>query len=92
LKRADRSRISRPTRHDARAAYRDAIANMTADRMIELEPDAGESLRGLKLNVTRAAKEVNRDVAYGVTDEGVLLVWLEKPKQTRRRRKTVAAG
>jgi hypothetical protein len=57
----------RKSGHDARAPYREAIANMTDIRMIELEPDVGESMRGLKLNVTRAAKEVNRHVAYGVS-------------------------
>jgi hypothetical protein len=60
---------------------------MTDARMIELEPDAGESMRSLKLNVTRAAKEVNRDIGHGESETGTLLVWLERPKQVRRRKK-----
>ena len=83
----------RKSGHDARAPYREAIANMTDIRMIELEPDVGESMRGLKLNVTRAAKEVNRHVAYGVSVDGTLLVWLERPKHRRgpRRGRVVTA-
>jgi hypothetical protein len=56
--------------------------------MLELELDAGESIRTLKLNISRAAKEVDRTVDYGVSDEGTLLVWVqEKPKQKRGPRK-----
>jgi hypothetical protein len=76
-----------------RAAYREAIGSLTDDRMLELEPDAGETMRSLKLTVTRAAKEVNRDVRYGESDEGTLLVWLEdRPRTTRRRRRRKDAG
>ena len=84
-----RSRLtSRAPGYDARAPYREAIANMSNTRMLELELDAGESMRKLRLNVNRAAKEVNRLVDYGVSDSGTLLVWLQdKPKQKRSRRK-----
>src|SRR4051812_42889608 len=75
--------------YDARAPYREAIAKLTEDRMLELELDAGESMRKLRLAVNRAAKEVNRPVAYGESDSGTLLVWLqEKPKQKRGPRKS----
>jgi hypothetical protein len=67
--------------YDARAPYRDAIANVTNARIIELEPDAGALMR--KLEVTRTAKEVNREMGYGESDTGTLLVWLERPKQRR---------
>jgi hypothetical protein len=60
---------------------------MTDARMIELVPDAGESMRSLKLNVTRAAREVNRHVSHGESETGTLLVWLERPKPTRRRKR-----
>jgi hypothetical protein len=76
-----------------RAAYREAIGNLTDDRMLELEPDEGETMRGLKLTVTRAAKEVNRDVRYGESEQGTLLVWLQdRPRRTRgpRRKSTTA--
>jgi hypothetical protein len=86
-----RSRLKgRAPGDDARALYRLAIANMTAERMLELEPDAGESMRSLKMGVTRAAKEVNRTVRYGESESGTLLVWLEKPKTRRSRTKTAA--
>jgi hypothetical protein len=53
--------------------------------MLELEADEGESLQKLKLNITRAAKEVSRPVEYGVSDEGTLLVWIrDAPRKTRR--------
>lgn len=78
---------------DVRAPFREAIANLTAEHMIELEPDEGESMRGLKVSVTRAAKEVNRSVRYGESESGTLLVWLEaKPKRTRRRKRVATTG
>jgi hypothetical protein len=73
---------------DARAPYREAIANLSGNRMLELDLDDGETMRGLKLNVNRAAKEINRPVGYGESDSGTLLVWLQdRPKQTRGPRK-----
>src|SRR5215212_7287626 len=70
--------------YDARAPYREAIAKLTDARALELTPEAGESMRKLRLNVNRAAKEVNRPVDYGVSGEETLLVWLQdKPKKTR---------
>jgi len=80
--------VRRTPGYEVRAAYRQAIANLTNDRALELEPDEGETLRKLKLNVARASKEVNRQVSYGESDTGTLLVWLEEPKKVRRRRKS----
>ena len=80
--------VKRAPGFDARAPYRQAIANLTADRALELDPDEGETLRKLKLNVARAAKEANRQVAYGESDTGTLLVWLEEAKKPRKRRQT----
>src|SRR5215217_2677985 len=76
------------TGFDTRAPYREAIANLSGNRMLELDLDDGETMRGLKLNVNRAAKEINRPVAYGESDTGTLLVWLEEARKTRRRRQT----
>src|SRR6266487_6229400 len=78
--------IKRAPGYEVRAAYRQAITNLTNDRALELEPDEGESLRKLKLNVARASKEANRQVSYGESDTGTLLVWLEEARKTRRRR------
>jgi len=72
--------VKRTHGYDDRAPYRQAIANLTDDRALELQPDEGETLRKLKLNVARAAKEANRQVAYGESETGSLLVWLEEPK------------
>ena len=80
-------------RGDDRAPLREAIANLTAERMIELTPDEGESLRMLKSAVTRTAKEVNRTVGYGESESGTLLVWLEeRPRRTRRRKRIATTG
>ena len=82
----------RAARDSVRAPYRDAMANLTAAAVVEITPDPSESLRKLKLNVTQAAKEVGRRVAYGVSDEGTLLVWLERTARKARRRRTGVAG
>jgi hypothetical protein len=83
---------SRAPGYDARAPYREAIANLTDARALELTPDAGESTRRMRLNLSRAAKEVNRQIAYGLNDEGQLIVWLEAAKPTRRPRKRKEAA
>jgi hypothetical protein len=61
-----------------------------------LELDVGESMRALRLNIARAAKEVNRLVDSGVSAEGTLLVWLQdtprKPRKPRASRKPKDAG
>ena len=80
--------VSRARGYEERAAYREAIANLSDDRVLELLPDAGESVRKLKLTVARAAKEVNRQVGYGESDTGTLLVWLEEAKRPRRCRRS----
>lgn len=76
-----------------RAPLRAAIANLTVDRMLKLEPDAGESMHSVKMIVTRAAKEVDRDVRYGERDSGSLWVWLESgtPRRSPRRRRSDGA-
>ena len=72
----------------ARAPYREAIAQLQDDRMLELELDEGENMRQLRLNVARADREVNCLVESGVSREGTLLIWLaEKPRRTRAPRK-----
>lgn len=84
-----KSRVIRRTPgYEMRAAYRQAIANLSSERALELEPDEGETLRKLKLNVARAAREANRQVSYGESEDGTLLVWLEEPQKRRRRRRT----
>ncbi len=75
----------RKNRPDDRAPYREAIARLTGERILELTPDVGESLRKLKVTVTRAANEVNREIAYGETIEGTLLVWPASIKRRPRR-------
>ena len=88
-----RSRLKHRTAgYNARAPYREAIASLTDAAALEVTPEAGESIRSMRLNLARAAKEVNRQVAYGVNPEGNLIVWLEAPKPTRRPRKPRAAA
>ena len=71
------------------APYREAIANLKGDAHLELAPEGGETMRQLKLRTNRAAKQVSKDVRYGDTQEGTLLVWLAeltRMKRTRRSR------
>ncbi len=83
LNRDARARLRNP-RTDERARYREALATLSGDGTLELIPDAGESLRRLRLAINRAAKEIGRNVKHGETQEGTILVWLAPP--TRRRR------
>ena len=73
---------------DARGPFREALAGLQGEDVIEIRPEGDETMRGLKVNVARAAREVNADVAYGETIDGTLLVWrrTEAGRRGRRRR------
>jgi hypothetical protein len=60
-----------------RAIYRDHLAELNTGMIWEIEPEEDETLRKLKVNVRRAANELNLNVRYGDTAEGTLLVWKE---------------
>src|SRR5687768_9203426 len=71
------------------------LEELTGDGMLALNPDEGDSMRALKVQVSRAAKAAGRadDILYGENVNGELEVWLrEKPKQSRGPRKRRAAA
>ena len=71
------------------------LEDMTADRLLALLPDEGDSMRALKVQVSRAAKAAGRadDILYGENTSGELEVWLrDRPKQRRGPRKPKTAG
>ena len=66
------------------------LESLSADSVLALTPDEGDSMRALKVQVSRAAKAVGRqdEILYGVNTSDELEVWLrDKPKQTRGPRK-----
>ena len=67
--------------YQEREALREAIANLAKDKTLQLEPEADETLRKLKVAVKWAAKEVNQSVAYGESARGTLLVWIDQKEQ-----------
>jgi hypothetical protein len=73
-----------------RAPYRDAIASLDNGQILELEPDEGETMRRVKLIARRAANEAGKEIQYGETEQGSLLLWIAEPKQLRRRRRVSA--
>ncbi len=85
-----RARLAKQGRgYSEREPYRQAILALVGDATVELVPDESETIRKLRLLTNRAAKEVGRDVKYGETQEGSLLIWLanqEAPRQRRTRR------
>ena len=85
-----RARLVRDSRgYSEREPYRQAILVLEGDSTVELVPDEGESIRKLRLLTNRAAKEAGRDVKYGETRDGSLLIWLadqDAPRQRRTRR------
>jgi hypothetical protein len=71
------------------------LEDMTADNMLALKPDEGDSMRALKVQVSRAAKAAGRqdDILYGENQSGELEVWLrDRPKQKRGPRKRKSEG
>jgi len=70
------------------------LEELAPDSMLALEPDEGDSIRALKVQVSRAAKAAGRqdDIVYGENANGELEVWLrERPKQKRGPRKSRSA-
>jgi hypothetical protein len=74
------------------------LAALSADSLLALKPDEGDSMRALKVQVSRAAKAAGRAdaILYGENASGELEVWLrDKPRQkrgSRRRRDTTTEG
>lgn len=77
-----RGRLIRSSRgYQERQVYRDNLARLADGTMWEIAPEAGESLRKIKVNVRRAANELDLPgVRYGETPDGTLLVWAEESK------------
>jgi hypothetical protein len=66
------------------------IEELTPDGLLVLVPEADESIRALKVQVSRAAGKAGKkdDIQYGEGENGQLEVWLRaKAKQTRGPRK-----
>lgn len=72
--------------YQQRQSYRDNLSRVADGKMLEVEPEEGESLRKLKVNVRRAANEMELSVEYGDTVDGRLLVWPEPARERSGRR------
>ena len=70
------AKIAPTTRQAVGLRYVEAVRSLKPDRALELRPDDGESLRSLKLRLSRASKAVGIDVAYADSDAATLIVWL----------------
>ena len=90
-----RQRLKNRTKSDQeRDQYRSAVSQLGRQSvMIEVEPEEGETLRKIKLNLSRAAKEIGATIQYGETRENTVLAWLVggAPAKRRGRRPKVAA-
>jgi IS30 family transposase len=73
--------------YQEREPYRHAVLSLTSDSTIEIEPEEGETVRKIKLNLARAAKEVSREVKYGETHDGSVVAWLADGDGAPRRRR-----
>ena len=88
-----KQRVKQRTKgYQEREPFRQAVANLTADRAIELMPESGESLRKLKLNLARAAKEVGRNISYGETGDNAIVAWLDEGNSGQKRRRARRAS
>ena len=70
--------------YQERAPFREAVASLTGDAMVEIEPEQGERLQAIRVRLRRAAREVGREIQVGETREGTLLVWLAEGAPRRR--------
>ena len=83
-----KQRVKQRTKgYQEREPFRQAIADLTVDTAIEVTPDSGESLRKVKLNLARAAKEVGKPVTYGETGDNAIIAWLDDGNTGQKRRR-----
>jgi IS30 family transposase len=83
-----KNRLKQRTKgYQEREPYRQAVLSLTSDSTIEIEPDEGETVRKIKLNLARASKEVSREVRYGETHDGTFVAWLAEADGAPRRRR-----
>ena len=81
-----RQRLMRTSKgYQQRQTFRENLGKLGEGRLLEVEPEDGESLRKLKVNIRRAANEMNMNVDYGETSEGTLLVWSDAGRERGRR-------
>ena len=82
--------------HQDRQPYRAAILDLARDGILELVPEPGETLRKIKLNLSRAAREVGRAIKYGDTLDNTILAWRSDsdgaPRKRRGRRPKAASA
>jgi hypothetical protein len=83
-----RGRLVKTSRgYQERQVYRDNLARLVDGTIWEITPEEGESLRKIKVNVRRAANDLDLPgVRYGETPDGTLLVWAEESKIRAARR------
>ena len=70
------------------------LEDLNRDGILALTPDEGDSMRALKVQVSRAANRAGRkdDIQYGENAAGELEVWLrDRPRQKRGPRKSRTA-
>lgn len=83
-----KQRVKQRTKgYQEREPFRQAVADLTPDSAIEVAPEGSESLRKLKLNLARAAKEVNRNISYGETGDNMIVAWLDEGNSGQKRRR-----
>lgn len=71
--------------------YRSALMQLNESQMLEVSPDEGESMRTLKMRVSSTSREMGREMKYGETEDGKLLVWVHPSTSvSRRKRRTVS--
>src|SRR5919199_3079758 len=72
--------------YQQRQVYRDMLSQLGDGKQYEIQPEAGETIRTIKVNVRRAANELSMDIVYGETADGTLLVWRRGSERRRGRR------
>ena len=83
-----RQRLKRTNKgYPDRQVYRDVLSQLGDGKDIEVQPEAGETIRRIKVNVRRAANELSMDIVYGETADGTLLVWRQDSRRRRRQRR-----
>ena len=78
-----RSRLQKGGKgYQQRQAYREALADLAEGQHLEVEPELGETMRGIKGSVRRAARDLGIHIAYGET-RGLGWLYVTDPSANR---------
>jgi len=59
--------------------YQTALGSLDPGQSLEICPEEGETIRGIKLRARQAARATGLTIDLGETEAGTVVIWLKEP-------------